>query len=492
MRQTQSNMRRTGAGWTRGSAHRVSRLTRMALLTASLSSVLGCSEGLVDININPNQPERIDDPALLMTRVTKSAGDLISQQSWEIGNLTGQYSAKDRFTAFELLQWGSNPGVWNGLYTLIRDAEIMSELGHPGYGAIADIIKGWAGLMLTDLYGDIPFSEATRARLDANFTPAYDRQEDVYAAIHLLLERANDQIAAGVSPVRGDIINSSNYDKWRRFANALRLRMYMRTSEVDPSGSRAGFQRIFQDPARFPIPRALTDEMRLQYLSGPPNAHPWSGAGAQIGFNVMVLSTRLFDALVQTEDPRLAHWAIPFGTPLEIRAMPPGLNDASSRDFPASNFNPALFFQPTRPAKFLPYHEVLFLLTEAAHRGWIDRDPSALYRDALAAAFSFTGLTMPDDYPTRPAVAYNGSLERIITQKWISFFDFEFQGWHDWVRTGFPTSIAPGPDAVIQSYPRRFEYPVAEQAVNNASWSDAVGRLGGDDNLLARKWWDAR
>jgi len=458
----------------------------------SLAALSGCSDGLVDLNVNPNQPERIDDPALLMTRVTKTAGDLVTNQSFEIGNLAGQYSAKQRFTAFELLQWEGNTGAWNGLFTLIRDAEITAELGHAGYGAVADVIKGWASLMLTDLYGDVPFSEATNARFDGNFTPAYDRQEDIYAAIHTLLEGANDRMAAGVSPVRGDIINNSDFGKWRRLANALRLRMYMRTSEVDPGGARAGIQALLADPDRFPLPRSAADETRLLYLSGPPNSHPWSGPGRQIAFEVMRVSSPLYNVLLEANDPRLTHWVVPTGDPAEIRPLAPGLNDANSRDIISSTYNPAVFFLPTRPAHFVPYHEVAFILAEAAHRGWIDGDPATRYREALAAAFSFTGLTMPADFPDRPSVAYNGSLERILTQKWISFFDFEFQGWHDWVRTGFPSFIAPGPDAVLSAYPRRFEYPSAEQALNGNSWSAAVARMGGDDSLLARKWWDAR
>ncbi len=462
------------------------------LLTMATALLSGCSDGLTDLNVNPNAPERIDDPALLMTRVTKSAGDLISNQGFEIGNLAGQYAAKQRFTAFELLQWEGNTGVWNGLYTLMRDADLMAELGHPGYGAVADVIKGWAALMLTDMYGDVPFSQAVTARTDGNFTPAYDRQEDIYPAIHALLEGANDRMAAGVSPVRGDIINNSDYGKWRRFANALRLRMYMRTSEVDPAGARAGIQALLADPSRFPLPRSTADETRLQYLSGPPNSHPWSGSGRQIGFEVLRVSTPLFDILAGADDPRLEHWFVPVGEPAEIRPLAPGLNDANSRDVISSTFNPAVFFQPTRPAHFLPYHEVAFILAEAAHRGWIDGDAPSLYREALEAAFTFTGLEMPADFPDRPEIAYDGTLERILTQKWVSLVDFEFQGWHDWVRTGYPSFIAPGPDAVLSAYPRRFEYPTAEQALNQRSWSEAVGRMGGEDSLLGRKWWDAR
>jgi hypothetical protein len=483
---------RLPAGQRQGSAGALARRCFVTATLAGIMTMAGCADGLVDLNVNPNQPERIDDPALLMTRVTKSAGDLLANQSFETGNLAGQYAAKQRFTAFELLQWEGNGGAWNGLYTLIRDAEIVSELGHAGYGAVADILKGWAGLMLTDLYGDVPFSQAAQARIDGNFTPSYDRQEDIYEAIHALLAGANDRIAAGVSPVRGDIINNSDFDRWRRLANALRLRMYLRTSEVDPAGSRAGVQALLADPDRYPLPRNAGEATRLQYLSGPPNSHPWSGSGRQIAFEVLRVSTPLFDVLSEADDPRLAHWFVPVGDPAAIQPLAPGLNDGNSRDIISSTFNPAVFFQTTRPVFFLPYHEVAFLLAEASHRGWIEGSPEARYREALAAAFAFTGLTMPEDFPDRPSVAYNGSLERILTQKWVSFVDFEFQGWHDWVRTGFPSFIAPGPDAVLSAYPRRFEYPSSEQALNAGSWNEAVSRLGGDDSLLGRKWWDAR
>ena len=96
---------------------------------------------------------------------------------------------------------------------------------------------------------------------------------------------------------------------------------------------------------------------------------------------------------------------------------------------------------------------------------------------------------MPADYLTRAGVAYDGNLETIITQKYIALFYTDYQGFIEFKRTGFPSTIAPGPDAFYSTYPSRFEYPSEEQALNASNYNAAVSRIGGDE-ITTKVWWE--
>ena len=62
------------------------------------------------------------------------------------------------------------------------------------------------------------------------------------------------------------------------------------------------------------------------------------------------------------------------------------------------------------------------------------------------------------------------------------------QGWFEWRRLDYP-EIKPGRDAVLTEVPRRWAYPLIEQSLNGANYTEAVSRMGGDD-LLTKMWID--
>ena len=92
-----------------------------------------------------------------------------------------------------------NPGagVWSNFYSYLTDIEdiyqIADELNEPNYKAIALIYKSWAYSILTDLYGDVPYSEAIKAN-KGNFQPAFYKQKDIYTKILEDIETDNNMI----------------------------------------------------------------------------------------------------------------------------------------------------------------------------------------------------------------------------------------------------------------------------------------------------------
>ncbi|MEZ4931020.1 MAG: SusD/RagB family nutrient-binding outer membrane lipoprotein [Saprospiraceae bacterium] len=78
-----------------------------------------------------------------------------------------------------------------------------------------------------------------------------------------------------------------------------------------------------------------------------------------------------------------------------------------------------------------------------------------------------------------------------MLQKYIALFYIDYQGFIEHKRTGFPTTIKPGPDAFYNTYPSRFEYPSKEQALNADNYNAAVSRQG-EDKITTRVWWEIR
>jgi predicted Rdx family selenoprotein len=95
----------------------------------------------------------------------------------------------------------------------------------------------------------------------------------------------------------------------------------------------------------------------------------------------------------------------------------------------------------------------------------------------------------------QPSIAYQPGtpgLRQIALQKWLALFTDGVQGWSEWRRTCVPESVKPGPDAVINTVPRRYQYSTREHSVNAANVDAAVARQGGEDSFTVRMYWDSQ
>jgi len=98
---------------------------------------------------------------------------------------------------------------------------------------IAKVFRVFVFQRLTDMYGDIPYSEANRGAIVRR--PQYDRQEDIYMSFIADLSDAVQLLDENsANPGSADILYGGDINKWRRFANSLLLRIAMRISNVNP------------------------------------------------------------------------------------------------------------------------------------------------------------------------------------------------------------------------------------------------------------------
>lgn len=459
-------------------------------------------------NDNPDVALSINqNPELLLTNLQRRSIREAVGGSWSEGNLMGQYGARIVFTSFDLFDWGDQGGAWNNYYYAIRDAKELETLANENelksYVAVSKIMQTWAYSILTDMWGDIPYSEVNQAS-EENYTPMYDQQEAIYTSMLSELAAANSILAgADLTQIKGDLLFDGDLDMWRKFANSLRLRLALRLSEVSPSTASSVIAEIYGNSGQNPVMESNEDNATLTFLAANPDAHPVTEESVyRVGsYNEYRISEHFVTMLEGLNDPRLEFFADPTansveaGTP-EIVGMLNGVVDGPAYTYQGgdaflSKFNIDYFYfqSNTNQARLMLYSEVQFILAEAAQRGWISADAQSFYEEGVTANFEYWGVDLPVDYLTSAGVAFDNSLETIITQKYINLFYTDYQGFIEYKRTGFPATIEPGPDAFYDVYPSRFEYPSNEESLNNANYTEAANRIGGDQ-ITTKVWWE--
>lgn len=512
---------------------KVNKLKYIAALSMMLFCAASCTEDFESINKNPNSPEDVP-PSLLLPTIIKNPVNEVAGLAWGYGNVVMQYTGKIQFTNEDRYNWGPQSDPYNTFYNALRDVNniinITEESGENNYKAVALIMKSYMYHFMTDAYGDVPYTEAIQAKSSVNF-PKFTKQEEIYQGILADLKTANDLLGTSSEALDGDILYSGDIEKWKKFANSLRLRIYMRLSDrMDPS---AGMQAILNDP-NSPIFTSNSDRAALTYLVDAPNQQPLYTTRSG-SFDEYRLSEHMEGTLKDLDDPRLFVYAQPttesaaevLGTKDDYEGVPNGLPDEEALQYSpsgdpekgGSNFisRVGLMFScracndlaspVAAETVLMSYPELQFILAEAREKGYINTgDAETYYLQGIRSTFDYyeerlqiagynelVDVVQPsEDYFAQDAVAYTGTqtekLAKIGQQKWLALFFNGMEAWFDWRRTGYP-EITPGPGAVIATVPVRFQYPTDVQALNPESYKEAVSRQGADA-ITTRVWWD--
>ena len=504
------------------------KLFKISILIIFIGLTTACKKDFSDVNTNKNNPISVT-PNLLLSGVIKNMMERQVNEAWGIGNIVVQYHSKIQFVNEDRYGWNEKNDIWNTVYSNYRNLQnIFTAVGetpsNPYYG-VSLILKSWMFSLVTDAYGDAPYSEAGKAKTGAIYQPVYDKQEDIYTGILADLKKANEALATAGTNLSGDIMyggGASSLIKWRRLANSLRLRYMMRISKK--KNVNADMQAILNDPANNPIFERNADSAELRYFSAAPNQ--WPMYGSRVGsFDEFRVSKTLTDRLTALGDPRINVFGRPTqasvaaGTPV-IQGAPNGLNDVDALAYNGGvqgvsrvgyTFACLVCNDPNQappdPAAarslLMTYAELQFILAEARQKGMITTsDASTYYANGITANFSYwqsvvpssynVNVTMPANYLTQAGVVYSGTddekLAKIALQKWIALYFNGLEGWFDWRRTNMP-AVIPGPGNLNNNkVPVRYIYPLAEQSLNGENRAAAVTRQGNTDNLDTKMW----
>lgn len=459
-----------------------------------LTTLAGCGD-LTDLNVNPNEPVEVGAefllPSAIVSAVSRTHG---SSLNMDLVGLWVQHYAEHQYTqedVFELSD-GSISGHWSGFYSgPLRNLYEVKEQGRatarPNVTAVGTILEHWIMQVVTDLWGDAGYSQALLGRdSPEDMSVAYDTQADIYAGILSELRDAVAMIdASGPKIAQGDLIYQGNMNRWRLFANSLRLRAAMRLSSVNSSVGSTEFASALAGG----VFGSNADNAVLRYVDNGVDVHPIFAY--ERTRNDHSISATLVDTLKALADPRLPIYARPnqagayVGTP----------NGSMSNPQLSTVSNIGTYFaRADAQAVVMSYAEVLFLQAEAAHRGWINGNAGDFYRMGVIAAMSGVGVSQSaiDAYLAGPRVAYKGGqagLEQIWLQKWIALYGNGPEAYAEWRRTGVPSLLA-GPDALNDGHiPVRLQYPERERTLNRIEVEKAISRQSGA-SLNTPVWWD--
>ncbi|MBX2927320.1 MAG: SusD/RagB family nutrient-binding outer membrane lipoprotein [Saprospiraceae bacterium] len=475
---------------------------RPIIVMALLLSLTACTKDFSEINTNPNAPVSVY-PSLLLRQVIYSYGEEMSYEGFVAGNLLGQYFTAIDFNLFDRHslnepQFGGNP--WPVLYTNLRDNELLLRQAQEQpalavYEGPARILKAYMAAALTDMFGDVPYSEALRGT-EGLVRPKYDTQEAIYLAPGGILDNLNQGIAAieayqGNIRLEGDILFGGDLPAWVAFANSLKIKSLMRISgRMDV---RAELQALYSGGNYL---QSNAQNAAFDFTDGQPNN--FRMARLRSGdFNLFILSQTMDEILSGLNDPRLAIWFRPTGNnPAQYRGLLNG-PDASQTSISVADYSLSgtVFREQTGrlDANFLTAWETLFWLAEAAERGWISADAKLLYDQAVTLAFEYWQTPMPAGYLSSGPAAYghNGAdkLAQIITQKWMANIINGYEGWIEWRRTGYPALKPIAASLNNGLIPVRMPYPAGEAALNNTNFAAAAAITQGN-SINAPVWWD--
>lgn len=153
-----------------------------------LSCITSCTKNFEDINIGPNRPEKVNPGVILGQMQYRIINSSVSAARGFTHELMQVDAPRSSISGLGLHRYTVNPGagVWSSFYQNLTDAEdiytIADRLKENNYRAIALVYKCWAYSILTDLYGDVPYSQAIKAT-EGNFKPSFDKQRDIYTQI---------------------------------------------------------------------------------------------------------------------------------------------------------------------------------------------------------------------------------------------------------------------------------------------------------------------
>ncbi len=490
----------------------------VALLAAVTLAVTACKTDLTGLNVDPNNPS-IDTPpppGTIFTRAVATTGQRVGGAAYQLSMMEllaqhvaqVQYVDEDRFSyrVGNMQLFFDNP-YFGDLMDYQQVVQIGQKTSDASIWGPAKVMQQYVFQNMTDTWGDIPYSQALGGMTGVG-KPAYDAQKDIYYGMLKSLTDAVTAMSAGSALGSTDQLYGGDVAKWRKFANALRLRMAMRIQKADAAKATAELAAAIAAPGG--LLASNSDNAKIAWPGDQTFDNPWA-ANFSTRDDHRVSKT-LLDVMVPLNDPRVPLYAQPtVSDATKYTGLQNGLDNPTANSFFNTTSRLGTMFFPGKtaygtygtsagratPTYLLTYAEQNFILAEAANRGIGGLASSAAkgYYDAgVSASITQWGGTsaQASAYLADPNVAYQSGaagLTQILTQKWIALFSQGGESWSDWRRTGIPASIAPGPKALFTTMPRRMQYSVTEQSVNNDALLAAIARQGADA-LSTRMWWD--
>jgi hypothetical protein len=535
------------------------RIKILVWMVAASMLFVQCTKNFEEQNTDPNQqsPANFNAEYFLSSSqneyrgaITGYEGSWLFQAGWvqvAAAASTGYLSNMDKYV--ESANTSDYSGrAWNDCYRAAGYANAIiqkhaADADKVNLVSAATVMKVLSLHYITDIYGDIPYSQALQG-FDGKslgiLSPAYDKQQAVYTGLLSELESALAKFDGSKSTPQADLIYGGNVPKWKKFGYSLMLRMAMRLTKVDAAMAKTWAEKAFaggvftsSDDDAFiksenstghgsENPRVITLTNDIEYIRwGKP----------------------FIDYLKNTNDPRLPVISEVVDTlaavdisvtpttsntnPSDQVGLPSGYVTTESSAFfigkhpnypgavgpgksvasilgKYSRPRRALYYDLDGPVFILSYGEVALMLAEAKFRGWNVGATTAqrYYQLGIEAAmkslakFNASTGAVPNatTYSATQILTPGKELELINTQYWLatgSLLNWT-EAWNNWRRSGFPVLTKVSFTGQFASdIPRRQMYPTTEASANAANYAAGLSGVStGSDSWTGRVWWD--
>lgn len=524
-----------------------------------------CTKKFDEINTDPNQTTGdLFNPNYLFSEAeweysNTGYNQLLFESMWSqvLASTYGYYGNGDKyvfsgsFTSYRNGLWNADyraASIINKMQSLIKDNADQSNLYNVG-----QLMKIIITQRLTDVYGDIPYSQAFNA--EANVTqPVYDKQKDLYTLLLSQVDSAVTALDTAKAKPTNDVIYGGDIAKWKRFGNSLMLRLAMRLAKVDAATAQTWAAKAVAGGTFLDI----TDNAKVKADNSTGFGNGTTSAlRVADDYREVRWSKTFIDYLQGTGDPRVSaiaevsdtglvnnqnqdlagntNAAVQIGLPngYDLNGGPTDIRKRT--DYPGSTGtyvlvkqtdgtykqvdNHAYIGKYSRPRTavyldrsginmIMTYPEIEYLLAEAKVRFNIGTTTAAQhYANGLAGAmsslaqFNSAATVSASDIATYVAAhpltvaSTDAALEQINTQYWVatgSFFEF-IENWINWRRSGYPvlTPVNYPSNFSNGAIPVRIPYETNEAVNNPANNAAAVSSQGGDD-WTTPVYWDVQ
>ncbi len=505
-------------------------INRKVVITVAVGLMAGISScrKFLDVNQNPNVSPTATVQTLLpgaQLYVASALGvDLeingsIWSEYWTQSPNASQYRSLEQYSPGQ--DYFSTP--WINLYAAAENFfqlyKIADSQHKKQYKAISLTMKAYTFQLITDAWGDVPYTKALKGQFadSNNVNPKYDSQRVVYRGIIANLDSAlklfNNNDAA--KPGTDDLIYGGDMDKWKKFAYTLKLKIYLRMSEIDPVTAKAGVTALYADPAFVLIGNGDDAVMKFGYSASSKSPLYAEASSTTLGsIQNLVGSSTCIDSMNSNNDPRA--YIFYEGTSSTGGAVVAGIaqGDYGTAALPTVYSIPNVYVagdagndaSKDAPVHLLTSWESYFLQAEVVARGWqttsFTRTDDQLFYDGIQANFNYAfydaalnaqwGSTAYADYisgagywtvyPT--AGTMQQKLSFIITQKWFAMCGNQgFEAWCEQRRTGYPDFLVVSKNSLVgNNLPKRFLYPT-EESTRNVNFPGLAP-------ITTKMWWD--
>lgn len=423
-------------------------------LLLTVAAGLFLSSCNLDINQDPNYPSSEDvTPDLVFPAAENAIATAVGDQMFNYAGFFVQYFEQrpeaNQYNNEAELNIDESTNLFDRCYrTLYAGAladlkNVMDRTENTSDLFACTVLRAYAFQLFVDNMDQAPYTEALQG--SANTQPVWDKGEDIYKGVLAEMDEAEAALSGDPMTLTDPLLNK-NIDQWRGFANALRLRMYLRLIDGGINASE------YQSKAVALVNRDAFFNADVKwdvYSNADGQFNPWYDVARALGTKNHVAAYPIVSYYQATNDPRLSYAIMPNDANEYVGQMPGAKTkykdwgvDWKNKDVSAIDYAPAM----SAPIYMFTQSELQFLIAETQLRWGNKVAAKAAYEAGVSADFTSRGIQMGAflnggrvNWDTQ--ANDDARLNAIYMQKWAAlFYRDHMEAWSEVRRTDVPAT----------------------------------------------------